>query len=336
MTIGGEFKERLDWQAGDAVWEAPDETPAPVPTIDQIQASLEHGSKGHSKARGDDDAAGGHEEENTFGLPEGEDIAARLRVWLRRQAREILGILPDIGDHLPPEIPDLGHYDEPMTKSVTPLISAYWDSGAKEIRAKLGLEPDAWRHSWSVVDPSVRQKIKDSSLAFCRSTNASTSMRLGDALTALREELEAGVVDEGESVAQLSKRVRGIFDGLTKTHARMIGQTEASRAVHSGQEASVEESGVVQGAEWLLSSNACSRCQRIKEEVGRVKLGQNFAVIGSNPYYADIRMPPGHPRCRCSILWITTPEYGGPEDVNWGKTLIHPTDESKDDEDAAT
>lgn len=59
-------------------------------------------------------------------------------------------------------------------------------------------------------------------------------------------------------------------------------------------------------------------------EVKRVKIGQEWAVIGDHPSYAKIKHPPLHPSCQCTVVDVLSPEYGGPENPEWGETLIQP------------
>jgi hypothetical protein len=274
------------------------------------------------------------EEENTYDLPDGDDIAERLRFWFRRQAKRVLGVIPTIGEPLPAagELPDLHADDEPMARGMTPLVSAYWDTAGREIRARIGLEPDAWRRSWAVTDPRVRGKIEDAAFNFCHATNATTTLDLATALEQLKEEFAAGIVEEGEAIPSLARRFRRVFEHASKSRATTIARTEASRGVHAGAYESVRESGIVVGTKWLLSSNACSLCHRIAEEVNQVPLGENFAVIGKHTDYADIKFPPAHPRCRCSTQAILNPTYDGPENPQWGTGLIQPPKDEEEDE----
>ncbi len=273
----------------------------------------------------DDDA------ENTYNLPDGEDIEAALKRFFAQQAHEVLGTIPTIGEPLPDgyEAPDLGHYDERMQRAMTPLISAYWDEAGHQIRAKIGLEPDAWPTSWMVTDPHVRAKISNAAMAFCASTNATTTLQLDHAISSLKHQLTEGLVDKGEGVAQLTKRVQSVFETASKSRARRIAATEASRAQHQAQYTSVEDSDVVAGLKILISANSCDFCKRLASQVKQVPLGQNIAVVGDHPDYKDIKAPPFHPMCRCSCLWVLTPEYGGPESPEWGETLDQP-DTSED------
>jgi hypothetical protein len=204
-----------------------------------------------------------------------------------------------------------------MAAAFTPILSAYWDESGKRVRERLGLDPDEWK----VSDPNLKKKIGDASLAFCEATNATTSLDLADALRKLRDELVAGLVDEGETLKELTDRVGAIFDGAEEWRAFRIARTEAARAVHAAQLESAIESEVVAGLEWLVSGDACPLCQQIAAEVKQVRLGQKFAVKGDHPDYRDIRHPPAHPGCMCTALEVLLPEYGGPESPEWGETL---------------
>jgi hypothetical protein len=207
-----------------------------------------------------------------------------------------------------------------MASAMTPILSQYWDQGGKAVRERIGLDPDQWQ----VTDPNLKAKIETASLAFCQTTNQTTSLKLDVALAKLRAELVAGLVDAGDSIPQLTKRVQSVFDQATKSRARMIAATEAARAVHAAQEQSAIDSGVVVGMEWLVSGDACPLCLQIAAEVRAVPLGTRFAEVGNNPSYKDVRHPPAHPHCQCSIVEVLRPEFGGPADPKWGTPLIQP------------
>ena len=72
----------------------------------------------------------------------------------------------------------------------------------------------------------------------------------------------------------------------------------------------------------LTSSN----CQTIGRRAPAIKLGQAFAVIGSNPTYSTVRTPPFHPLCQCSLAPIldTDPQ------PQWSATLEQPEPEEQD------
>lgn len=264
--------------------------------------------------------AGGHGEENTYGLPQGERLRDELRRWFERQRRDVTGNLPEIGDPLPAAIPGVGDWTDDMARAMTPMLSVYWDESGKATRERLGLDPDEWK----VTNPHLREKIHRAAFNFCESTNASTSKRLDHALDTLRGELARGMVDEGESLKELTTRVNRVFEGLSKKHAETIAVTEASRAVHAAQETAAVESGVVAGFQLRLSGDACELCRKIYDECRSVRVGQAFAVIGDHPDYSVIRHPPLHVRCQCALEELLLPEFGGPVDPKWGQTLEQP------------
>jgi hypothetical protein len=207
-----------------------------------------------------------------------------------------------------------------MASAMTPILSQYWDQGGKAVRERIGLDPDQWQ----VTDPNLKAKIEQASLAFCQATNQTTSLKLDAALAKLRAELVAGLVDGGDSIPQLTKRVQSVFDQATKSRARMIAASEAARAVHAAQEQSAIDSGVVVGMEWLVSGDACPLCLQIAAEVRMVPLGTRFAEVGNNPSYKDVRHPPAHPHCQCAMVEVLRPEFGGPAQPQWGTPLIQP------------
>jgi hypothetical protein len=175
-----------------------------------------------------------------------------------------------------------------------------------------------------VTNPYLRQKIQTQALRFCRSTNETTSKRLDTALALLRQSLAEGLVEQGDAVPELRKRVSAIFEGMTRWKAHQIAVTEASRAVHSAQIEADVQSEVVAGLELLLSSDACDLCRKIYNECRNVRLGHAFAQIGHDPDYSLIRHPPLHPHCQCSVIEILKPEFGGPKEVVWSPMLWQP------------
>lgn len=266
---------------------------------------------------------------NPHDLPQGEPIRKTLLQWFRIQRKEILGTMPAVGTgEVPTKFSLTTDYNDRMASAMTPILGVYWQEAGKEVRERLGLDPDEWK----VTDPNLAKAIEAQAFDFCEATNKTTDLELSQALAKLRAELKAGILDEGETLKQLTDRVQGIFDNAERYRARRIAATEASRALHSAEVLSAAESGVVAGFEWLASGDACPICQQIAAKAPRVKLGDRFAEIGDHPTYKDIRHPPAHPHCQCSLLEVLLPEYGGPESVEWAKPLIQPKPEGWDGE----
>lgn len=122
----------------------------------------------------------------------------------------------------------------------------------------------------------------------------------------------------GESIPQLTNRVKEVFEGVdptraTSARAEMIARTESAQAYTVGTRQVWQETGVVQGATWLASTNACPFCEEM--DGVEVRLDTPFFTVGQSlsvPYaekvitmnfdYRDILGPPLHPQCRCVLL----------------------------------
>ncbi len=268
-------------------------------------------------------------EPNRFGLPRGDTLRREVRAVFARQRAAVLRFLKtgrkDLTDgELPvgwPNWHDFGLGAIDLRWRMTPLLTLTWEAAAAKFAPRVGLDPNA-----EVVNPHTARMIDEAALAFCDSMNSTTSLSLDEALAKTREELKAGVVDKGESLEKLTKRIQTIFDGAEKYRARRIAQTETSRAVHAAQEQAAIASGVVTGWTWLLSSDACPLCNTIARRAPAVRLGHPFAVIGDNPHYSTIKHPPLHPSCQCSMEEVLDTDVQPP----WSDTLHQPKPEQQD------
>jgi hypothetical protein len=255
-------------------------------------------------------------EPNRFGLPQGEPIRrALVRAFrqLRADLAKATGLRLGRKDQTPPDLPPnpgpVFDRAQEWADLMTPLIEAIWDQAGTRFAATLGLDPD----QWDVTRPELAAAIRQQAFDFCQTTLDTTQQATTDAYEATRRALVAGVLDTGDSVADLTKRLQTIFTGAETWKARQIAATEASRAVHAAQVMQAQTiPGVVQGWRWLLSSDACPICQTISAEVGAVRLGGVFARIGNNPTYAAIQHPPAHPGCQCSLEAVL---YDDPDGV---------------------
>lgn len=272
------------------------------------------------------------EAKNTYKLPTGEPIRLALKTAFKAQRKQILASLS--GKKAEPELPDamppfrLG--DLAMSERMALLIEAYWDQSGTQLLSNVDVDPDAW----DVRNPEVEAAIEKASLDFSASTNQTTSLALDKALSETRKALIAGVYTKGESLVELTKRVNAIFDQAETWRARRIAASEASRAVHAGQESAAIKSGVVLGWEWLLSEDACPLCQTVGRRAKFVRIGQPFAVVGDHPTYANVKHPPLHPSCQCSFREIVDQsdlpaELRDPE-PDWASTLNQPKPEEQD------
>lgn len=202
---------------------------------------------------------------------------------------------------------NLDSWDREMGEAMTPKLAMYWDEAGQSVRERMGLDPDGWR----VTDPHLDEAIRNQAMAFAESTNRTTADSIEAARAKVRDALAEGLIAEGEAIPQLTKRIQAIYRDLSDRRANLIAVTEASRAVHTASLMSAKGSGVATRKKWLLSANACPKCHEIADRVNAEGIGldESFAVVGTNPAYMNISMPPAHPRCRCTATFVVDPKY---------------------------
>lgn len=108
-------------------------------------------------------------------------------------------------------------------------------------------------------------------------------------------------------------------DGIAN-RAEMIARTESARAHIEGQVTAWEESGVVDGKQWLLAPDACEFCKAAAAEFAgkTVALRDAFYLRGSTLVgsdggtmkldYSDVHGPPLHPFDRCDVVPVVKTE----------------------------
>ena len=117
--------------------------------------------------------------------------------------------------------------------------------------------------------------------------------------------------DKGESVEELSKRVREVFTQATGFRAEMIARTESIRASNVATVEAYRQSGVVEAKEWLAERDdrTCAVCDSMDgktigldanyfEAGDKVTSGGQSITVGE----LDVGEPPLHSNCRCTTI----------------------------------
>ena len=128
----------------------------------------------------------------------------------------------------------------------------------------------------------------------------------------VRSEVSTGI-EAGEGSTELGKRLTEHFDVHLKRHRSvLIALTETSWAYNEGTMQAYAESHVVKGKEWLTAADdrLCEFCSPMNGEILDVEgayWSKGDSVIGEaggtlTASYEDIRHPPLHPRCRCTLI----------------------------------
>jgi len=117
----------------------------------------------------------------------------------------------------------------------------------------------------------------------------------------LAEGLAAGYT-AGESIPELSKRVRSLFDDMKKYRATRIAQTEIIATSNQAALSTYQDYGVTR-KEWLSAYDERTRDTHVAANGQVVAMGDDFKVGGgSGPAPGQIGLASEDISCRCTIL----------------------------------
>lgn len=143
---------------------------------------------------------------------------------------------------------------------------------------------------------AIRKQVADNVTKFTQSmldTDRETLINIiSDGLTA------------GESIPEIRSAITTTFDTIQKTQAQRITRTEVLRASNQASVDAYQQSGVVEGLQWL-TAGADDECADYEGEI--VALDGTF--YDSESEFAD-GYPPLHPNCRCVVLPVLLGEKG--------------------------
>lgn len=187
-----------------------------------------------------------------------------------------------------------------MASRFIPFVSAYLDQGGKAVLAEIG-QQDA--SDWFVQSPQVLEAARQAVLDLCQETIDTFTRDLDASLQGIRQEV-ADSIATGEVLADTVNRVGRWISDNARWRARRIALTESARAYNQGQIAAVEDLDFVVGQELILSDDACPLCHAIFRACPKIPKGGTFGSNGNKPAYKDLKFPPYHPFCRCTLVPI--------------------------------
>ena len=226
-------------------------------------------------------------------------LVKELKKFFKKQEAVIVGRAKSFDTKAAPkEFFDVKEWTDAMAKEMRPVMQLYFDHAAKQTVGSLSLSASMFR----TVQPKLQEGVDQSTLEFCEATQDSTAQDIATALDQLRKEITEGLI-EGDVKNAMMQRVQKVFENASNNRAFNIGVTEASRGQHQAMMITAKESGVVTGKTWLLSNDACPLCKPLNGKT--VGLDENFTKDGTG-VYSDIKCPPRHPQCRCTLLLETS------------------------------
>lgn len=223
--------------------------------------------------------------------------------------RVIRRFLTDVGNNVAK--PWLAIYDrkkeaDPFTGPLLlagkfiPIIEAWIDEAGRSLLVSLD-QQDA--DKWLVQSPETLRAARTAALDLCQDTIDEFTRDTLRTLQGMRMDIAASI-ESGETAGELTARISTWIKDSARWRARRIAVTESARAYNTGVIAAGETLDFIAGYELLLSSDACPICQMIFRLCPVIRKGGTFGTNGSNKTYKDLKFPPFHPGCRCSILEV--------------------------------
>ena len=125
--------------------------------------------------------------------------------------------------------------------------------------------------------------------------------------------LIAAGLDDEKSVPEIKRDIIDKFSDYTPNQAEKITRTEVIKTSNLGAQDAFEQSGVVEGKQWLATEDdrTDEECSALDGKI--IDLTDNFFVkgdkfMGITLDYQDVGYPPLHPNCRCVILPVLVGE----------------------------
>jgi len=131
-----------------------------------------------------------------------------------------------------------------------------------------------------------------------------------NAVDRIKTELQSGI-EAGETTQELTNRVQMHISEENRWSSERIARTETSRMEREGRLTAWEETGIVEGKEWVLSRDPCELCEAVAAQFKDATVRGAFVPKGSTITgakgttfvidYEDMSGPPAHPGCRCDM-----------------------------------
>jgi len=187
-----------------------------------------------------------------------------------------------------------------MAAQFIPVIEAWIDESGRSFLVSLG-QQDA--DQWLVRAPEVIEAARNATLDLCQETIDQFTTDTLRTLEGMRADIAASI-EAGETAGELTNRISTWIKDNARWRARRIAITESARAYNTGLTSAAEGLDFITGWELLLSGDACPMCQMIFRLCPVIPKGGTFGTNGKNKTYKDLKFPPFHPGCRCSLLEV--------------------------------
>lgn len=179
--------------------------------------------------------------------------------------------------------------DEQLRGMLLPILEQAAKDGAagalSNVEGTDGINVD-----WSLVNENAVAWAKNYAAQLVTKINGTTRQLLAEAIS---QHLNT----PGATLADLQAKIQDTMKA-NDIRARMIAQTEITRAYASGNLETWKASGAIEQKRWRTNNDhvVCDQCEPLNGKV--VGIGEQFETDNGERLDA----PPAHPGCRC---WIT-------------------------------
>ena len=186
---------------------------------------------------------------------------------------------------------DRAEWEQKFRQMGLPFLQDALSDGAYETLDELGVVID-----FNLDNPATIEWLRDATQKFAEQINETTWNALKDAL--------GKGIDLGESIDQLTERVRDEMSTASQSRARMIARTETVKATNAGGMQAARDSGVVRRKIWLSALDERVRDSHVAAHGQERGLDEDFTVgDATGPAPGDMSSAEESIGCRCTLIW---------------------------------
>jgi hypothetical protein len=229
------------------------------------------------------------------------EVATTMKKLNGEQKAEVLANLEKVTKGIDPtKLFDMDNWISITTSAILPIMETLSAHQAAEALAAIG-DVDTTPYS-----DTLKASVHESVQMMAESYNKTT-------LETLESKINQGL-QEGESLADITKRVEEIYEWSDNSRAPMVAKTESFRATNTALKTAWKSSGVVKTVRWFTSGkdNVCPFCLDMDGKVIPIdgvffKNGESLTVDDGGVEktmsfdYGDIEAGNLHPNCGCFI-----------------------------------
>lgn len=224
-----------------------------------------------------------------------QDIAETVKKLNGEQEKEVLANLPAAVNKAinPADLFDVKKWISITTDALTPIMENLFEHQAASAGSEVGKPFDFTE----ATRESVKRSVQLMSESYHKTTLEVLETKINDGLQA------------GEPLADITTRVRQIYEWSDNARAPMVAKTESFRTANDALKTAWKQSDVVHTIKWYTASGEpCVFCSSLDGTV--VGIDDNFynngdsITVGDQTMtldYSDVGTPPLHPNCMCFI-----------------------------------